>query len=575
MHERTATRRRWLVAAIVLGYLLQLGWRLWLARTVDAPAGHPDEDNYLIAARVLAGGPGGYSSENGQFRRIGYPLLLTPLYWVPGDAFDIFRRAQVLGAAAGALVFPLSALVARRVLALPAGMAAGVAFTAALLPAIVFYADLALTDAVLPAFFLAWLLLMHRWLTAATARQRWCFALAAGAAAGYIYTLHVRGTMIALVHVLLAVAVGAIRRRERDAVATALASVGATVAVGALNPIVIAVIGDEIVLVGNDPGAQLGTALSVGWGVALVLLRAVGQLWYLAVATFGLGALGLLAAARPVLRPRHLWGRLAEPRILVLAAACAATVLIAFGSAASLPFGENRITYFAYPRYLHFTYPLWFLVGFAVLRIANARERWRAVSVVTVLLCGAGAVVGWRTAQSNGVFITFDAPEITVMSWQWSRFPVLVPTLVAVALFGLVALARATARPAGAVLAVLAVLCGLAMPVIQQRVIAPMVDPQYAADTPRLVRDLHLGPGDTVAEAWQVRYPDQVNHVREVSWGRVLPFDANQPPPPDANVVIAPWDPSGRGPSWDGTRWGMRFVAGAPRQGWAVWRRGL
>jgi hypothetical protein len=171
------------------------------------------------------------------------------------------------------------------------------------------------------------------------------------------------------------------------------------------------------------------------------------------------------------------------------------------------------------------------------------------------------------------VFIAFDAPETTLMSWQWSRFPVLVPTLVAVTLFGLVALAQKTARSAGAVLAALAVLCGLAMPVTQERVIGPMVDPQYLADTPRLVRDLRLGPGDTVAEAWQVRYPDQVNHMREVSWGRLLLFDANQPPPPEANVVIAPWDPWGRGPSWDGTVWGMRFVAGAPRQGWAVWRR--
>jgi hypothetical protein len=561
------------MAAIVVGFLLQLGWRLWLARTVDAPAGHPDEDNYLIAARVLAGGPGGYSSENGPFRRIGYPLLLAPLYWVPGDAFDIFRRVQVLGAAAGALVFPLSTLVARRLLALAPAMAIGAAFTAALLPAVVFYADLALTDSVLPALFLAWLLLTHRWLVAATPRQRWCFALAAGASAGYIYTVHVRGTMIALVHVLLVVAVAVNRRRERGTVATALASAAATGAVGALNPVVIGVIGDEITLAGTDPGAQLSTALSVGWGIALVLLRVIGQLWYLGVATLGLGALGLLTAARPVLRPRTLWSRLAEPPTLVLAAACAATVLIAFGSAASLPFGESRINYFAYPRYLHFAYPLWFLVGFAALRLANAGARWRAASVVTALLCGAGAAVGWRTAQSNGVFITFDAPETTAMSWQWTRFPVLVPTLIAVVVFGLVALAQTTARRAGAALAALAVLCGLAMPVTQERVIGPMVDPQYAADTPRLVRDLHLGPGDTVAEAWQVPYPGQANHMREVSWQRLLLFDANQPPPAEANIVIAPWDPWGRGPSWDGTPWGMRFVAGAPRQGWAVWRR--
>src|ERR687893_249874 len=51
--------RRWVPVAIVVGFLAHVAWRVWLARDLVTPAAHADEDGYLIAARVLAGGPGG------------------------------------------------------------------------------------------------------------------------------------------------------------------------------------------------------------------------------------------------------------------------------------------------------------------------------------------------------------------------------------------------------------------------------------------------------------------------------------------------------------------------------------
>ncbi|MGC9666544.1 hypothetical protein ACNTMW_08285 [Planosporangium sp. 12N6] len=573
-HSRTAVarpeHRRWLVATVVVGYLLHLGWRLWLARAVVAPVGHPDEDGYLLAARALAGGPGGYSTENGPFRRVGYPLLLSPVYWWGDDAFAVFHRAQVVGAVAGALVFPLSAMFARRVLGLSAWWAVGAAFAATALPAAAYYSSMAMTDAVLPAGCLLWLLLTHGWMAATSDRYRRACAVGGGAAAGFAYTLHVRGMMIVAVHLVLVVTLLVTRRARLTA---AVGSIAAATAVGALDPLLKLVLGDAVELIGANPGGQLPTAVSVGWGIALVLLRAVGQLWYLGVATLGLGALGIVAT---IGRFRHRPADRAERAgMLVTAAVLAVTVLVALGSAASLPFGERRVTYFAYPRYLHFLFPVWFLIGFAAMRASGLRRRLTLAGTAAGALAATAAVVGWRTAQAAGyAFAPFDAPETTLLSWQWVRFPVLVPTAVALGLFGLAVLAQVRPAAAAAVLVAVTVLGGAGMEVIQRRVVTPMVAPQYAPGTPRLVRDVRLGPGDTVAEAWQVPFPYLFNHMREVSWQRLTFFDAGAaPPPPEANVVIAPWAPEGRGPSWDGSSLGMRLVAVAPWQGWAVWRR--
>lgn len=562
--EEPSKRRRSLTVAAVLvvGFVAQLVWRLWLARGIDAPAGHPDEDGYLIAARVLTGGPGGYSTENDDFRRVGYPLLLTPAYWWPGDSFDVFHRAQMIGAFFGAAVFPLAALFARRVLSMPTPLAVGAGFAVATLPAVTFYSSLAMTDSVLPALFLGWLILSHGWLRTGA----WSYALASGALAGFIYTVHVRGTMILAAHLVLVLAALVTRK---VGIRTAAAPVVAAVALASLNGVLLRQLGDQIHLLGVSPESQLGTALTVDWGISTVITRVVGQFWAMGVGTLGLGLLGLLAAVAGLAKLRR-----GDPTALTLFAALVATALIAAGSAVSLPFGDHRLTYFAYPRYLHFVYAAWLLVGFAAALTATRRQRVRGAVAVAVLMVFTATVVGTYVAGlAPTPFVPFDAIESTLLSWQWSRLDLIGPTSLVIALCGLAVAATARPKTAVAVVVALALFGGAGAEVTREKVAMPMVDPQYAADTPRLVRDLKLGPGDTVAEAWQVRFPDLFNHMREVDWAPIVFFDANVAPPPDATVVIAPWDPSGRGPSWDGTPLGMSFIAGAPRQGWAVWRR--
>lgn len=566
---------RWLVATIVLGYLAQLGLRLWLCGRAAVPVAHADEDGYLLAARALFGGAGGFSTENSLFRRVGYPILLAPLYAGTDDPFLVYRRAQILSAAVSSLAFPLGILFARRVLALPAAWAVGVAMAVSTLPATVYYSGMVMTDAILPAVTIGWLLLLYLWVSGEPRGPGFWYAVSSGAAAGLMSAIHIRGSVIAILHLLLT-GLLLVSRRVRWT-AAGLSSIAAVLA-ASLDLLGKWVIGDAIVLVGTDPGSQISGAFTASSSILIVLERSIGQLWYLAIGTLGLGAVGVIAAVSSLfqLRRRSSADQECYARRLVLTAVLVVTVLVAVGSAASLSFAERRITYYAYPRYLHFLYPIWFFLGFAELRDARRNGLTLARRVVSAsaltLICGV-VVRAVAEDRAGAPFIAFDAPELLALSGQWERFTVVAPTLVALA--GFVAIALGLSRRVTAPLTLVAVTIAgvVAAPAIDRRIIAPMVAYQYPPGTPQLVRDLGLGPSDVVATAFQVPFPYMYNHAREVYWHRIEVFDAAGPPPSRATVVIAPWYGDRAGAFWDGTPFGMHPIATAPQNGWAVWRR--
>jgi len=522
------------IALLVAGYVLHVAARLWLVHRLAAPPAHADEDAYLVAARALAGGPGGGTTENRLFRRLGYPLLISPVYWFTSDAFAVYRAVRVLGSLLNALTFPLAYLFARRVLDLRTATALAGGMAAAALPAVAFYGGLALTDVVLAPLGLAWLLLVHRWLATGAG------AVAAGAVAGFCSTVHVRGTVVALVHCALAVML--VRRRGP-------ASLAATIAGAGLEVVLRLSIRGEVSTWGDEPsGGSLLSLATLGRAVA----GALGQLWYLGAATLGIGLVGLVAAAAG-LRDRR-------PRAVVLSVALAATVLVALGSAATLPPGE-RITYVAYPRYVHFLFPVWLLSGLVALRSP------RLAAAGAALLAATGLLVGVRAHGRTGAF---DVPELV---WFGAGLPVLVPTLVALA--GLAAAVGARRRPD--LVAAVVALCGaVTVSAATERVLVPAAAHQYGPDTPRLVRDAGLRPGDVVASAvHQATYEFRWNHMREVHWTRIGYFDQRLEGPPDtATVVIAPHGAPDPSIDWDGTRYGFRLIIVDPRHHWSVWRRG-
>ena len=574
---------RWVVIAVIAGYLLQVGWRVWLSRHLNVPAAHADEDGYLVAARVLAGGPGGETTDNETFRRMGYPMIISPVYWFTQDAFTVYRSVLVINAVLNALVFPLLYLYARRILALPVRTALGAALVAAAMPAVVFYSQFALTDSVLAAMLMAWLVLAHIWLAGTTARMRVLGALGSGAMAGLLFVTHIRGTMVVLVHVLLIITVLILRR---SGWATTVAAVAGAGVVMTLDPILKAISGDAIDSAGNSPTNTTINAITTLSGLGRMLGTADGQIWYLCGSTFGLGAVGLITAVLPLTRWRALRTELSDTgsaaRRIIITATLFTTLLIALSSSAALPPGDNRINYYAYARYIHMLFPLWLLIGLtALLAVKHRRQAVVLGGSAAALILGTGAVVSIRTRLHGwGRFLNFDSPELSFMGWRWDHIAVTRPTIVALILLaGIVTLLRRPRWGLPAAMAVVGLVVAANMVVATEKISLAMEVNQYRPGTPLIVRDGYVREGDRVAFAkqqpvWYVQY----NHMREVYWTPLLIWDqtVDPAPPADANVVIAPYDPpeEAKLETWDGERYGFRLVVTNPNQQWALWRKG-
>ncbi|UWP86003.1 hypothetical protein [Dactylosporangium fulvum] len=566
-----------------MGYLVQVGWRIWLSRHLNVPAAHADEDGYLVAARVLAGGAGGQTTDNETFRRMGYPMLISPVYWFTQDAFTVYRSVLIINAVLNALVFPLLYLYARRTLVLSPRTALGAAFVAAAMPAVVFYSQFALTDAVLGTMVIAWLVLAHTWLAGTTAHARVLGALGSGAVAGLLFVTHIRGTMVVLVHVLLIITVLVLRR---SGWATTLAAVAGAGVVMTLDPILKAVSADTIDAAGNSPTSTTIDAITTLSGLGRMLGTADGQLWYLSIGTFGVGAIGVIAAVLSLTRLRALRTELtadaaSAARRIIVTATLFTTLLIALSSSAALPPGDNRINYFAYPRYIHMLFPLWLLIGLAALLSAKTRRQvlvlGGSAAAMTLLT---GAVVSIRTrAHGWGMFLGFDAPEMSFLGWRFHQIGVTRPTIITLVLLaGIIVLIRRPRWGSTLVIAGMGLMVVANMAVATQKISLPMVVNQYRPGTPLIVREGHVHEGDRVAFAkeqftWYLQY----NHMREIYWTPLLIWDQTEDPTPpsDANVVIAPYDLPADADleAWDGTRYGFRLMVTDSNQRWAIWRK--
>src|SRR5580704_16282180 len=131
-HAPRRTAWRWALL-VAVGWLVQVGVRAWFSRGQSVPLANPDESAYLIAARVLAGGPATDFSYSTLYQG-GYPLLITPVYWFTSNAVTVYHAVLLINAAVSALLMPLAYVTGRRLgLVRPAAYA--VAMLTALLPA--------------------------------------------------------------------------------------------------------------------------------------------------------------------------------------------------------------------------------------------------------------------------------------------------------------------------------------------------------------------------------------------------------------------------------------------------------
>ncbi|WP_283134959.1 hypothetical protein [Rhizohabitans arisaemae] len=499
---------------------------------------NPDEVGYLLAARLLAGGPGGdYSGST--FYQGGYALLLVPAFWLASDPGTVYRLIVGIGSAVAAAAFPL-AYLALRSLGMAVRPALLLAFAAGASPSLLAFSGLALVDAVLPTLLLGWLItlydLAHRGSMRASAL--------AGALAGFMAATHMRGYVVFAVWALALAGLAVTRR-----IAPKAAFTGAIV--GGMTALAGAVLNARLAADLYPGGARNLSGLLVdrltGFdGQSWALAGAAGQIWYLVVATWGLAGVGLVAAAvTAVRRGAALAHRVTSAALLTI------TLGTAYASSAALP-DEHRVGNYAYGRYLAFVALAWTLAGLVALLRAR-RTVVPGLVLGTVALAaatggGAALYAGDRLHRYN--FIAFDFPEVIFLSGVRDRLDMATASWTAVALLACFAVAALTPHRVRGLLTVGALVAVNAAFAVH---IAPQAPPN--PDPGRLPQP----PPGRVALDNRIHWRLWVQVAYRVSWTELERFDGNRQAVPHGvcSTVLPPaatpppgWRAAGSRPEW-------------------------
>jgi hypothetical protein len=571
------TGRR-LVLLLAAGWLVQAGLRAWFSRDQSVPLANPDETAYLIAARVLAGGAGANFSGSTLYQG-GYPLLITPVYWFTHNPVTVYHAVMIINAAISALVMPLGYLACRRLgLDRPVGYV--VAAIAALLPAGFFYSQYAMADAIFPVLMLAWLLTVHRWLTATSPRARYAAAVGSAVAAGFAYTTHSRGLVMLFGSAVVAAAVTWRRRAYLGSLVAAGLAALVTVAAGwSLNHYLTAAIYPQGT---RSLSAQLRSTLGNVNGVLHVLEMAAGQAWRLTLDSWGIAAIGLIAALAAIG-----WRGLRWDYRVMGALSIAVTILIAGTAPAALPADQSQT--WASGRYLDGMIVTFFIVGVVVLlRVASVRvlAAAAAATAMTVLATVFVAVYAGVSVPTAGFGYAFNFAEPAVLTQNWNQANVLLATAVALGLLAVWIAATFVVRRwpgrqrtagLGVIGAVVAAVSLVAMTQMTSHV-SQAGTTSRTADLSGMIKATGLRPGEQIAIASNVSWYLSIPQAFEIYWTEPESFDpASQSPPADASVVETAW-PGGQPAraSWPNAPAGWRIVASNPGSAWpwVAWRKG-
>jgi len=566
--------RRWGLL-LIAGWLVQAGLRAWLSRSQVVPLAAPDESAYLIAARVLAGGvPANFSYST--LYPVGYPLLITPVFWFTHNPVTVYHAVLVINAAISAAVMPLGYLACRR-LRLDRPAAFGVAMVAALLPAALFYSQYAMTDAIYPVIVLGWLLATRSWLTARSVRGQYAAAIGSALLAGYAYAVHSRGAVMVAGYVVVGALVAWRRLVPRGTALAAAAALCLPLGAGALLN---RYLSSTMYPVG--PRTLAGEALirlhSVH-GVVFVLEMAAGQLWRFVLDSWGVAGLGLAAAVVVVFR------RGARTDVRIMAGLAAGVTLVTVGvSPAGLPPTQPQA--WASGRYLDGVLIAFFLVGAAVLLQADRRLIIVYAACVvppTVLaMIVVGAYAG-GSVPTAGFGAAFVFAEPAVLTQDWTTASVWAATAVTFALLAAWVTVVLAADRWGGRLArqwravVLAGLAAVSLVAVLQMTshISRAGTPRQEANTIGLLTGSGLKPGEHLAVGTGTSWASWMPQAYEIPWAQLESFSpGRQPPPADATVVEVRW-PSGRPAqaSWPQAPAGWRVVASDRTDNWVAWRK--
>jgi hypothetical protein len=580
-HPDRRRRALW-YGLLLLGFMLQVAWRLHLSLPVSGPIAHGDEDGYMLGARVLSGGPAAALPVWSIMREMGYPLVIAPIYWFVQQPTQVYVGVHIVDALLMALNFPLLYLLGRRLFGCGRVWSAAVAFVLATLPSLVFFSQFALTDALLPELLLILLLAVHAMVSG---RHPLFYGAVAGVTAGYAANTHVRG-LVMLVVLVGVVVIGLWRKWIPFKVAAVTGA--ATVAVFLVGYSVNSWLEKQLfptsaVTVDN----RVYTRLTTGRGLVRVLADGAGQIWHLCTSTYGLAALGLAGVLVMLVRREG-------PRStrVVLGAALVMNIGIALATAAGIP-DEGRVNNHVYGRYVALFAGLWALVAVVALARATWRRSVLLVSLASAIILGTFGLV-WSYAHvkmRREGYVSFDAPELGFLSGDYKHLHLREMTALGVGFTALFALCLTGWRAARAwdpgaarvrrwwafvAMSGTLVLNLVAMVSITNTISLAWDNQQYHPGPAQLIRDAHITVGASVAEANNLPWLVNQRQQREVYWEALIPFDpAKGAPPGHPEYVVATTGNKAK-TDWNGKRFGyvaqFRYHEAAALT-WVVWRR--
>lgn len=286
-------RRVWALASLVAGVVVAVARRV-TSWGRDEYAIWPDEPAQLAIARFIGGGTRWNMDDHSVWRPL-FGTLLAPVYWFTDDPTTVFHVALTLNALLGGTAGALLVYLARRLTPMTPWWGAAVAVLVSLTPAMVFSTDFVFSESLVAPLFLATLLGLLRLQQSPTLAHGLFTALLASAAFG----AHSRMLPLTLI-TLGVIALAVVRRRMavRDAIAGTAVAVAAVYVVTVYTAYVVDRLWDEP-STRNSVGGVREQLLSG----APVLVSALGQTWYLLVASLGVVVYGSTVLLRAALRP--------------------------------------------------------------------------------------------------------------------------------------------------------------------------------------------------------------------------------------------------------------------------------
>ena len=477
----------------------------------------------------------------------------------------------LINAAVSALVLPLGYLTCRR-LGLGRWVAYGVAMVAALLPAVFFFSEYAIADAIFPVVTLAWLLAIHSWLVAASPRARYTAAIGSGVLSGYAYAVHPRGLVLLAGYIAVGIFIAWRRPAARGSAAAAALTVVVTAGAGwALDRYLASALYAEGT---RSLSGQLLSTLESPYGAIHMAEMAGGQLWRLVIGSWGIAGIGLVAAAIAAVR-----GGVRTDLRVMASLSVGVTILIACTASAALP--PHQSLTWASGRYLDGMTVAFFLVGAAVLLQARTR------TILSLAACVAGltVVAAMTVAVYAGTSLPtmrgkrFNFGEPAVLTQNWSHASVLVATVAALALLAVWVYFAILAR----YMRVLTYVLGAGVAAVSLVAVAQLTAYCSVADNAwaqqmgmsQMAAADGLKPGEQIAVASDISGILRLAQTFEVSSTQVRFFNpALQLPPAGVAVVDMAW-PAGQPAltSWPEAPPGWRVVAANRFGSWVVWRR--